>query len=98
MDLVELGRKLVAAARSNAPSEAVPYAFEKRVMARITLVPRADEWLWWNRALWRGAAACAAIALLLSAWSRLGMNQAAGNGSIDLEEALVASVDQADVN
>ena len=35
MNLAELQRKLIAAARANAPGDGVPYAFEKRVMALL---------------------------------------------------------------
>ena len=35
MNLAELERKLIAAARANPPSDRVPYAFEKRIMARL---------------------------------------------------------------
>jgi len=68
MDLNELQRKLFSQARLVAPSEAVPYAFEKRVMAGLEGAP-ADTWLLWGRALWRAAAACVAVSLLLSLWS-----------------------------
>ena len=68
MDLSELQRKLFAQARLVKPSDAVPYAFEKRVMARLQHAP-ADGWLLWGRALWRAAAACVAVSLVLSLWS-----------------------------
>src|SRR4051812_11156871 len=98
MDLFELKRKLVAVARSNPPGDQVPYAFEKRIMAGLTTVRPLDEWVWWGRALWRGAAACAAIALLSSAWSLLPVNSHhSANTGVDLEEALVASVNEAEV-
>ena len=35
MNLAELQKKLIAAARANAPGDHVPYAFEKRVMALL---------------------------------------------------------------
>lgn len=69
MDLKELQRKLFAQARLIRPAEAVPYAFEKRVMALIGSAPRKDAWLLWGRALWRSAAACVALSILLSLWS-----------------------------
>lgn len=94
MDLSQLSRKLIAAARANPPADHVPFAFEKRIMARLAVVPAFDEWVWWSRALWRGAAACLALTVLLSAWSALPRNA----GSMDLEDAVVVSVDQADVS
>ena len=98
MDLVELKKKLVAAARCQPPGDEVPHSFEKRIMARLNTRSQIDEWAWWGRALWRGAAACAAVALLLSAWSFLPMTSStATNGAVDLEEAVLASVNEADV-
>jgi len=96
MDLLELKRKLIAAARSNPPSEQVPYAFEKRIMARLP-ARTSDEWAWWGRALWRGAAACAAGALLFSAWSLLPLPGKANPAAPDLEDAVLASLNEADV-
>ena len=94
MDLSHLSRKLIAAARAYPPAEQVPFAFENRIMARLAAVPAFDEWVWWSRALWRGAAACLALTVLLSAWSALPRS----NSSMDLEDAVVVSVDQADVS
>lgn len=69
MNLVELQRKLIAAGRSEPVSERVPYAFEKRVMARLVSVPVIEPAAAWARALWRAAASCAAITVLLTLWS-----------------------------
>lgn len=69
MNLDELERKLFAVARAEPVSERVPFGFEKRIIARITESPRLDAWSFWARALWRAAASCVAIMLLLSAWS-----------------------------
>src|SRR5262245_63306407 len=68
MNLSELQNKLLAAARRNPPDEQVPYAFEKRIMARIAAAPKPNEWLAWTRALWVSAAACVMIAGLASLW------------------------------
>ena len=65
MNLAELERKLIAAARANPPSDRVPYAFEKRILARLAARPTLDRWELWGRALWRAAAPCIAIMLLL---------------------------------
>ena len=69
MNLDALHKKLIAAARANPPSDAVPYAFEKRVLARLASQPAADAWLFWGRALWRAAAACVVVAAVVSAYS-----------------------------
>jgi len=69
MNLRDLQNKLIVAARKQAPEARVPYAFEKRIMARLAKTPRFDEWGQWVRSLWYGAAVCASIALLMSIWS-----------------------------
>ena len=96
MNLAELERKLIAAARANPPSDRVPYAFEKRIMACLAARPVADGWELWARALWRGAALCVGIMVLLGAWSFFGppSNMAGNDLSQDLETTLLAAVDQ----
>jgi hypothetical protein len=98
MNVVELQKKLLAAARANAPDDRVPYAFEKRVMAMLASRPVADTWVLWTRGLWRAAVSCAAIALLLGAW--IFFDSTAPSNSADLaqnfENTLLASVDQSD--
>jgi hypothetical protein len=84
MNLVEFQRKLIAAARSEPVNERVPYAFEKRVMARLAAEPAIDPVAAWARALWRAAAACAAITVLLGAWSLY--EPSAGAPGTDLSE------------
>ena len=90
MDLNELQRKLFGQARSIAPSDAVPYAFEKRVMARLENAS-ADTWLLWGRALWRAAAACVALSLLLSLWSAWPAKE---NEPPTLESAIFAAAEK----
>jgi len=65
MNLEQLQRKLLAAARANPPGDHVPYAFEKRILARLASVKPMDSWALWSHALWRAAAPCVAMALLL---------------------------------
>ncbi len=69
MKLTELEKKLIAAARMQTPSDRVPHAFQKRVMAHITARPVSDVLAIWAQALWRSAGACLAIVLLLGAIS-----------------------------
>ena len=95
MHLAELERKLIAAARANPPSERVPYAFEKRIMARLAARPVPDGWELWGRALWRAAAPCVAIMLLLGGWTFFAQGSApADDLSQVLEQTLLAAVDQ----
>jgi len=103
MNLAELQKKLIAAARVP-PSghDRVPYAFEKRVLALIEssrIAEVSDDLAVWVRGLWRAAVSCVAVALLLGAWVVL--NPAPAPGSDDLsqnfESTLLASVDQSDL-
>jgi hypothetical protein len=96
MNLAQLERKLIAAARADPPSERVPYAFEKRIMARLAARPAMDDWALWARALWRAAAPCMAITLLLGAWSFFTppSSTPANDLSQELEKTLLAAVDQ----
>jgi len=96
MNLAQLEKKLIAAARANPPGEHVPYAFEKRILARLAACPRLDHWELWGRALWRAAAPCMAIMLVLGAWSWFGPHPhtPASDLSQQLEQTLLAAVDQ----
>jgi hypothetical protein len=55
-----------------------------------------DDWALWARALWRAAAPCVAITLLLGAWSFFAppSNAPANDLSQQLEQTLLAAVDQ----
>jgi len=96
MKLDKLQQKLLAAARSNPPSERVPLAFEKRIMARLAALPVLDGWALWGRALWRAAAPCVAVMLLLGAWSLFAPTTTPSSNDLsqDLENTLLAAVDQ----
>lgn len=98
MNLAELQKKLIGAARKSPPSAEVPYAFEKRIMARLSATPRPDEWALWTRALWYGAAACTAVALFMSAWSITSASDSdlASNFSQDLEQTILESANDED--
>jgi hypothetical protein len=99
MNLVELQKKLIAAARADAPGDGVPYAFEKRITARLADCAAAENLRSWVSGLWRAAVSCVAVTLLLGAWAVF--NPAAGNPAADdlsqnFESTLLASVDQSD--
>jgi hypothetical protein len=97
MNLAELQRKLVAAARANPPGDRVPYAFEGRITARLKALPVFDGPALWARALWRAAAPCVAIMLLLGLWSWFTpdtVGPAPGDLSQEIENTLLAAVDQ----
>ena len=60
---------MLAAARAVPPEARVPYAFEKRIMARLEGLKPQDSWTLWGEALWRGAAFCLTLTALLVAGS-----------------------------
>jgi hypothetical protein len=61
-----LRQKLLAAARCWAPSEAAPYAFERRVMARIAASGALpDPWSAWGALLWHAVAPCCVVMILV---------------------------------
>ena len=96
MNLEELQRKLIAAARAHPPDPRVPYTFEKRVMASLLTRVESDPWALWSRALWRGAAVCLLLMLLLGALSVLVPRNNSGSNDLsqDFETAMLAFVDQ----
>lgn len=98
MNLAELEQKLIASARSHPPSDHVPYAFEKRIMARVGASPARDVMAFWARALWRAAASCVAIVVLLSAWSLFSPPSNNQDFSQQFANTVLAAVDQESSN
>ncbi len=98
MNLLELQHKLIAAARAARPDDRVPYAFEKRIMARLAGQPALNPWLDWERGLIRAAAfsVVAALALGLGAYFLPAGNQE--TLSQDVEKTLLAAVDNPSVD
>jgi hypothetical protein len=98
MNLVELQKKLMAAARADTPGDQVPYAFEKRIAARLADCGAPDTLALWGGGLWRAAVSCVAITLLFGAWAVLNPTTAATTGDLsqNFENTLLASVDQSD--
>jgi putative N-acetylmannosamine-6-phosphate epimerase len=93
-----LQRKLIAAARANPPSDRVPYAFEKRMMALLAGRAVTEPLALWVRGLWRAAVSCVAVALLLGAWAIFISSAPTRTGDLsqNFESTLLASVDQGD--
>jgi hypothetical protein len=99
MNLVDLEKKLIAAARLNPPSGRVPYAFEKRVMALIASRAVLDRWALWSGALWRGAASCLALVMVLGALSHFTTpRNSVGDFSQDFERTMLAAAIQPDTD
>jgi hypothetical protein len=94
MNLENLQHKLILAARAHPPDNSVPYAFEQRIMARLT-EPRADLWLTWSRLLWRAVGPCLGVMALVSAFS-LTFESGLGDSEVlanDLDNTVLAAVD-----
>jgi len=104
MNLEQLQKKLVAAARAHPPGDQVPYAFEKRILAQLAGQPAADSSTLWARALWRAAVPCVAVTLVLAALSFTFVssdspsNVSSDDISQQFEETLFASADQLEEN
>jgi hypothetical protein len=95
MNIDHLRQKLLGAVRANPPSDAVPYAFEKRIMARVAELPAVDVWSVWNRVLWKAAAPCVALTLLLGCWTLVSLSVNGGSHNLpdELENALMTPAD-----
>ena len=91
-----LQKKLIAAARTHPPGDGVPYAFEKRVMARLGRRSATVNPALWARGLWRAAVPCMGIALLLGVWTFFypATNGNTADLSQNFENTLLAAVDQ----
>src|SRR5882762_7457079 len=98
MNLAELQKKLIAAARANAPSDSVPYAFEKRITALLGSRVAAQKLDLWVHGLWRAAMSCAAIALVCGAFALFVPSSSDANNDLsqNFDNTLLASVDQSD--
>jgi hypothetical protein len=93
----KLERTLLAAAKAHTPSDAVPYAFEQRIMAHILRMPVPDAWAAWAGALWRAAAPCVAVAIICGVWTAVTpprTEAAQSTLSDDLEQTVLAAVTQ----
>jgi hypothetical protein len=93
MNLEVLRQKLVRSARRHPVSDAVPYAFEQRIMHAIRNAPAPDPFLPWVAGLWRAALCALAVAVLSGGihWRELVNPSApAGEGVPDAELLEVA--------
>jgi hypothetical protein len=93
MNLDELQRKLMAAARANPASDAVPYAFEKRISALVRGRPVPDLMGVWARGLSRAAMLCVVVMLGFAAWSYFIPAASSDSLSQDVQTTLFAAVD-----
>jgi hypothetical protein len=92
MQMQDPAQKLIEAARSNPPSDTVPYAFEQRIMAHIRTLKPMDAWAVWSAGLWRAALACLAVTVLSTAWSIWGQRDStAAEFALEFESAVAVS-------
>ncbi|MGA3180633.1 MAG: hypothetical protein ABSF38_09850 [Verrucomicrobiota bacterium] len=96
MNASDLQTKLIGAARKQPPQDHVPYAFEKRIMARIGSASRLNAWALWGRPLWRAALSCVALTLVCGVWLLATAPAATGDESFaqDFERTVFASLNQ----
>ena|SRR5262245_38430403 len=94
MEVTDLQRKLLAAARATPANEQVPYAFETRITARLRDCRTFENPIEWAQALWRAAFPCAAIMLMLLSWSLFAPASTGPSHdfSEDLENTVLAAV------
>lgn len=94
MKMDNLQEKLIAAARKTSTSQQVPFAFEKRIMARLADDALPDGWILWSRALWRAAVPCLLLVVFASLWSSNSMNSDTVDFSLQFEEAVLAELNE----
>jgi hypothetical protein len=92
MKAEQLRQRLLAVGRSLPAACEVPYAFEKRIMARLRHAKPLDPWLFWNRILWRCAAPCVVLTLVIGvlAWWGPAEMQTSDTLTADLESVVYA--------
>ncbi len=94
MNLDSLITRMLLSARSHAPSDQVPYAFEQRVMAQVRAFRPADRLALWTAGLWRAALSSVAVAAVLVGANALAPDTGPDFSAADqLEAAVVASAD-----
>ena len=91
MNLEHLEQKILTVARRQQPSDHVPYAFEKRIMALLKDPARRVADLQWGAALWRASIPCVAIGLFASALAFFSAAPVTGPDLLaDMENAVLA--------
>ena len=96
MNLDLLQKKLLAAARAQPPTDHVPVAFEKRILANLPTRLAADVSALWARALWRAVIPCVAVTIVLAALSFVPTNDSSSDEDLSqaFEQTLLASANQ----
>lgn len=93
MSIERLREKMIAIARANPPSMAVPFGFESRIMAHVNAFRPADSLTLWGNVLWRAAASCVAITVITAALSFILSPPSPNDATmLDLETTVMAPV------
>lgn len=85
--------KFSSLARSLPTDDRVPYAFEKRIMARLRNSKAADLWTAWSGTMWRAAFSCLLIFALTGVAVTFSDTSHAELFASDLERTVLAPVD-----
>ena len=94
MKMELLQQKLIAAARKTPLNDHVPFAFEKRIMARLADAGMPDRWILWSRALWRAAVPCRLLVILTSFWSSRSIHSESVDFSMQFEDTVLSELNQ----
>jgi hypothetical protein len=86
-------KDILKCARSLPAEERVPYAFEKRIMARLRDTAVADLWSVWSGTMWRAALSCLVVSALVGAAVTYSDPSRAELFASDLERTVLAPVD-----
>jgi hypothetical protein len=89
--------EFVKMARATPPDERTPYAFEKRVMSQLAVVPEPDPLAFWTQCLWRAMIPCLGVmvAAAIVSFSRGPEAIATGDGEFELDRAVLAPAESA---
>ena len=71
MNKRNLHSNILEAAQKLPEDNHVPYAFEKRIMARIQATPQPDSLALWARGLWQATVPCLALMVAIGTWSAI---------------------------
>jgi hypothetical protein len=96
MNLDNLQRKLISAARATQTGDHVPFGFEKRIMARLAERAHFDVISAWSAALWRAAVGCVAVVVLSGALSLWNSYHDRNDFSKEFDTAVFASAGSVD--
>lgn len=91
--MTEQFARFLTLARSLHPDDRVPYAFEKRIMARLRNAKSGDLWTAWSGMMWRAAFSCVLITALTGAAVTFSDSSRAELFASDLERTVLAPVD-----